>query len=490
MKRALLATCCWILGLPAGASPLPATLVVVNANDTGAGSLRQAILDSNISVGVGDTITFNIPGAGPHTIVLASALPNITDPVSIDGLSQPGYVATPLIEINAAAVSSPVLTLDAGSSTVRGLALNRGQGVGIRIQTNGGNTIQRCHIGTDPTGTIALGNFSHGIEINDVPNNLIGRALVLPVMPDGNVISGNGGMGVFVNGASATGNQVHDNAIGTDPSFQLRLGNSSFGARFFRAGNCSMVGGCVAANGGGGIVVDGPGITGFSIAAVGVGTPPMLSRNLGNTSGGIIIGDGTGHVLNGVRVAFNGAPGVIVHPAATATSIQGAFYSNVGPEIDLGPDGRTANDLLDADAGPNNRQNYPVITKMNFLGGGVPRVAEVTVRLESTPSANFSIDTYFGNPGESGDDAQAELGAAGGFPATTDASGFVEFVMQVMVPDGFTTIAATARDVAGNTSELSVPFDIPDLVAQSGCGICGLEALLLPLLLALRRRRR
>jgi len=39
--------------------------------------LRQAILDSNASVGVADTISFNIPGAGVHTIVPLSALPTV-----------------------------------------------------------------------------------------------------------------------------------------------------------------------------------------------------------------------------------------------------------------------------------------------------------------------------------------------------------------------------------------------------------------------------
>ena len=60
------------------------TLVVTNTNDSGAGSLRQAILNANASTGTVDTIAFNISGSGPHTIVPLSALPTITDPVTID----------------------------------------------------------------------------------------------------------------------------------------------------------------------------------------------------------------------------------------------------------------------------------------------------------------------------------------------------------------------------------------------------------------------
>src|SRR5581483_8603524 len=52
-------------------------LVVSNTNDTGTGSLRQAILDANSASGT-DSITFAIPGSGPHVITLASTLPALT----------------------------------------------------------------------------------------------------------------------------------------------------------------------------------------------------------------------------------------------------------------------------------------------------------------------------------------------------------------------------------------------------------------------------
>jgi len=72
-----------------------ATLTVSNASDSGAGSLRQAILDANTTNGL-DTIVFQIPGAGVHTIVLSAALPPITDPVVINGTSQRGPGVTRL----------------------------------------------------------------------------------------------------------------------------------------------------------------------------------------------------------------------------------------------------------------------------------------------------------------------------------------------------------------------------------------------------------
>ena len=63
------------------ASAAMATFTVTNTNDSGAGSLRQAILDANAQAGT-DTISFNIPGGGVHTIAPATPLPTITDPAA------------------------------------------------------------------------------------------------------------------------------------------------------------------------------------------------------------------------------------------------------------------------------------------------------------------------------------------------------------------------------------------------------------------------
>ena len=68
---------CAVLGLAVPAAG-QVTFTVTNTNDSGPGSLRQAMLDANASTGTTDTIAFNIPGAGPHTIQPASLLPTVT----------------------------------------------------------------------------------------------------------------------------------------------------------------------------------------------------------------------------------------------------------------------------------------------------------------------------------------------------------------------------------------------------------------------------
>src|SRR5215471_4467519 len=69
-----------------------------NASPT-AGSLRKAIIDANNNPGL-DTIDFNIPGAGVHTITVTVALPGIGDPVIIDGYTQPGTIQNTLANSN------------------------------------------------------------------------------------------------------------------------------------------------------------------------------------------------------------------------------------------------------------------------------------------------------------------------------------------------------------------------------------------------------
>src|SRR5262249_11215071 len=127
-----------------GAAPVHSQLLigtghylVTTTADSGPGSLRQAILNSNLAVGATNTIEVNISRSGVQTIVPQSPLPAITNSVLIDGFSQPGYAGEPLIELNASReiqlngieASGNGLTITAPDVTVRGLDINSfGQG--------------------------------------------------------------------------------------------------------------------------------------------------------------------------------------------------------------------------------------------------------------------------------------------------------------------------------------------------------------------------
>jgi len=158
-------------------------------------SLREAITLANANPGT-DTISFDIPGAGVHTINLLSALPLISDPVTIDGTTQPGYSGVPLISLTPSTAdpfTGDGLTLLGGGNTVQGLDIGGFNGNGIRITRGGGNVIQNNRIGTDPAGTTARPNSGSGILIEASSNNTILD----------NLVSGNGAAGITLTDTAA-----------------------------------------------------------------------------------------------------------------------------------------------------------------------------------------------------------------------------------------------------------------------------------------------
>lgn len=242
---------------------------VINTNDSGVGSLRQAILDANahpnIDVSTPDTVSFAISGGGVRTITPLTELPAITDPVVIDGYTQPG--ASPnsvaigdnaiiLIELNGNSASFNGLTVTGGNSTVRGLVIDNfsgtGQnGTGIWLLNNGGNKIEGCFIGTNPTGTAELNNQA-GVLIAESLNNTIGGTA--PAAR--NMILGNASSAIntqFSAASTGTGLIVQGNYIGTDVTGTKALGKS--GIRLVASSN--LIGGTDA--GAGNIISTGPG---------------------------------------------------------------------------------------------------------------------------------------------------------------------------------------------------------------------------------------
>ncbi len=192
------------------------TFTVTNTNDSGPGSLRQAILDTNANF-TADSIVFAIPGAGVHVIAPASALPAIVDRVTIDGYTQPGAApntdpfvtnAVILIEIQGNGTDGLTLALSGGAnSTIRGLAMHGFQNA-IVTTTAGSHVITGNFIGTDAGGNPTSGN-TVGISSADAGSLEIGGSAA----SDRNLISGNG-TGIFLTGAGGQP-YVQGNLIGT-----------------------------------------------------------------------------------------------------------------------------------------------------------------------------------------------------------------------------------------------------------------------------------
>lgn len=206
--------------------------------DSGDCTLREAINASNKNPGL-DNITFNIPGAGVHTIFPNADLPQITDSTTIDGTTQPGFAGTPVIELKGADMPGFFgelgLSVLASNNTIRGLVLNRwGKPLGMG---SNGNRIEGNFIGTDVTGEVATGNDDFGVFING-NGNIVGGTTTAAR----NLLSGNRRVGLSIEGG--TGNQVQGNLIGTDLTGTVSLGNGEEGVEIRSSGN--VVGGTTA----------------------------------------------------------------------------------------------------------------------------------------------------------------------------------------------------------------------------------------------------
>jgi parallel beta-helix repeat protein len=118
-----------------GGPAFPPHFTVTTFADSGAGSLRQAILDANSHPGA-EIIDFQI-GSGVQTIIPLSSLPTITGPVTIDATTQPGFAGKPIIEINGQSTFGSGLAIAASNVTIRGLVINRFGGPGIDVFGSG-----------------------------------------------------------------------------------------------------------------------------------------------------------------------------------------------------------------------------------------------------------------------------------------------------------------------------------------------------------------
>ena len=341
-----------------------ATYTVTSTADDGSiGTLRWAINQSNASAAVNDTITFNIaPTDAGHfyytddgisgqvssgnitattaeddaslinpdpdfakswyTIGLTGALPSISDTVIVDGTSQPGFVDTPIIELDgnsAGPANGLQLTSGSGNSRIEGFVINDFGGPGIVI-TSDANTIVGNFIGTDVSGSLVQGN-SEGIYINNAANNVIGGT----TSTEANIIAGSTQEGLEIRGAGSTGTIIQGNYIGTNPGGD-DLGNLNYGVLFWQGATGAVVGGTAA---------------------------------------------GAGNVI-----AYNDYDGVTVYSNTTGHSILGnSIYANAEEGIELNddvfPSAPLANDAGDGDGGNNNQQNYPVITEAYLSGSEI-----------------------------------------------------------------------------------------------------------------------
>lgn len=446
-----------------------ATVVVLNTNDSGPGSLRQAIIDANAAPD-SDTLVFAIAAPVPATIAPLSPLPAITQPLIVDATSQPGFISRPVIELNGrfAGPGANGLLVRSSNCVIRGFVVNQFSADGIRLEGSnnvvqgnflgtdtGGNLamgnglggvtisqgannliggtnasarnlisgrnasgifiigvtardnlVQGNFIGTDITGASDLGNVQNGVVISDAPFNLIGGTNLAAQ----NVISGNDQSGIYVLGATADGNMIQGNLIGTDVTGRVALSNSADGVTIygcssnFIGGTAPGAGNVIAANGQRGIYLWNAGANGNFIQGNLIGTDATGTNALGNSSSGVGISGVSSNVIGGDvpnagnLVSGNHQSGIAIADAgAVANVIQGNW---------IGLDSTGAKAL------PNLSSGISVAAVSNNVIGGTSTAARNVI------SGNAQNGIFIFDPGASGNVVEGNY-------IGTDAAGLV-----------------------------------------------------------------
>jgi hypothetical protein len=246
------------------------------ATQSGSCTLRAAMGETKESTGA-DTILFNIPGAGPHTIVLTKALPTLSQTdggVLIDGYSQPG--ASPNTD---AVVSNAVIKIQiqgngvnsfhnfpiTGSGhTIRGIATyNSNRAIYFYGAQAQNNVVVGSFIGTDSTGTfltLSAGTgrpsgvtIEQGAGFTQIGGTAVGER---------NIISGNGRTGIAT-WHSSDNNTFYNNIVGLSPDGTRRLNNKLHGIDLNYGSANNIIGGTDAGERN---VVSGNGDSGIEIS--------------------------------------------------------------------------------------------------------------------------------------------------------------------------------------------------------------------------------
>ena len=366
---------------------LLSTLTVTNADDSGPGSLRAAIIQANAdgtTNSAGDTINFNI--SGNTTISLASSLPTITEPVTIDGTSQPGYGGQPVVVLDGsnAGATGVGLFVQAPNVSVVGLTIDHFQDAGIEVVGGSEDRIENDHIGVDAWGYTAesngdgvdllntslssvsndviSGNRNNGVVIsgsgaftNTVSGSDIGAAeggwsalangqngVVIEGAAynnflTGDVISGNAADGVVISGADTTINALLGDFIGTGNQGWSAVPNGQNGVAVLAGATDNDIGtpidgsDVISGNAADGVLISGQGTTGNSVLNDFIGTNVLGSGALANGGSGVVINGGaSGNTVGGTTagalnvISGNTGDGILISDPGTSGNVVAA----------------------------------------------------------------------------------------------------------------------------------------------------------------------
>lgn len=438
-------------------------------NFIGTNTTGTAPLPNNIcGIVIKDHAANNI--IGPGNVIAGNGAQGII----IEGIGSSGNIVTRnYIGTNAAGdhalipstAGTGVNIIGAANNIIGPLNVISGNNIGIDIHPEGepspenaaGNRIIGNKIGTNADGTEAVPNTYIGINMPSVQDNTIGGL----EEADRNIISGNT-FGIVLAQPTGQNNVVQGNYIGTDVTGTESIGNDH-GIWIGDEGNANIIGGNTPETRN---VISGNFVNGVSIVEGSfnntvqgnfIGLKSNGSGYLGNQGHGIAVDYGSDNTLISNIIAGNNNHGIFVNQGDATSSqnntiSQNSIYENGSLGIELGTDGVTMNDENDADNGPNNLQNYPVLNSVGFSPGHV----SVSGYLKSEKVTDYHLEFFANMTGDPSYYGEGETYLGSIIVQTGNDSGYV-FFEDVFPVVGFPGqfITATATDPSGNTSEFS-----------------------------------
>jgi hypothetical protein len=297
---------------------------VVEGNNIGtdlAGMVALPNKGRGVAVGVsasGNTIGGSASGAG--NLISGNGIAGVWIYTSNNTL-QDNEIGTKASGAAALGNSGPGVVINGSNNLVAGNLISGNNGDGLLLNGSD-NVVQGNYIGTDRTGTIAVGNTGHGlnISINTGPGgNTVGGT----APGSANLISANGGDGMLITGPASSNNLIEGNEIGTVAGGGQALGNVLNGiivynTSGFTIGGAGGVGpglpGNLISGNGSGVVLNGPG---NSLVGNWIGIDSTGNGSLGNRRNGVVIGT-TGNTVGGSTtgagnvISGNGSNGVLI----------------------------------------------------------------------------------------------------------------------------------------------------------------------------------